>query len=82
MNGYTRHAQATASYRDALRTQTPAHQIVRLYDVAILRLKEAKDAILEQNPALRSFLADKDPRRSVVLRSLIVERRSKSAPRG
>ena len=40
-------------------------------------LRGHKDAILAQNPALRSFLADKDPRRSVVLRSLILDRRSK-----
>ena len=48
MNGYTRHVRAAASYRDALRTQTPVLQVVQLYDMAILRLKEAKVAILEQ----------------------------------
>jgi flagellar protein FliS len=48
MNGYNRHVRAAASYRDALRTQTPARQVVQLYDMAILRLKEAKAAILEQ----------------------------------
>ena len=53
-------------------------------DEAIDRLSDAelrrhKDAILEQDPRLRSFLADKDPRRSVMLKSLIVERRLKKA---
>jgi hypothetical protein len=53
-------------------------------DEAIDRLSDAelrqhKDAILEQNPGLRSFLADKDPRRSVMLKSLIVERRLRKA---
>ena len=48
MNGYTRHVRAAASYRDALRTQTPVLQVVQLYDMAILRLKEARAAILEQ----------------------------------
>jgi hypothetical protein len=53
-------------------------------DDAINRLSDAelrrhKDAILEQNPGLRSFLADKDPRESVMLKSLIVERRLKKA---
>lgn len=48
MHGYTRHNRAAASYRDALQTQTPAQQITQLYDHAILRLKEAKTAILEQ----------------------------------
>jgi flagellar protein FliS len=47
MNGYARHARAAASYRDALQTQTPARQITQLYDRAMLRLKEAKAAILE-----------------------------------
>ena len=49
---------------------------------AISRLSDAelrrhKDAILEQNPGLRTFLADKDPRASVMLKSLIVEGRLK-----
>lgn len=48
MTGYTRHARAAASYRDALGTQTPVRQIVQLYDMALLRLKEAKAAIQEQ----------------------------------
>jgi len=47
MNGYTRHGRAAACYRDALQTQTPVRQITQLYDGAILRLKEAKAAILE-----------------------------------
>lgn len=45
MNAYARHHHAAACYRDALQTQTPARQIVLLYDAAILRLKEAKLAI-------------------------------------
>ena len=48
MNPYVRHVRAAACYRDALQTQTPAQQIVQLYDAAILRLKEAKTAIQEQ----------------------------------
>lgn len=43
-----RHSRAAARYRDALQTQAPARQIVQLYDAAILRLKEAKAAILER----------------------------------
>ena len=46
-----------------------------LSNLSDAELRTHKDAILEQNPALRSFLADKDPRQSVVLRSLIVDRR-------
>lgn len=42
-------------------------------------LKSHKAAILDENPALRPFLADKDPRRSVVLQSLILDRRLKTA---
>jgi hypothetical protein len=41
-------------------------------------LKSHKAAILEENPGLRSFLADKDPRESVTLRSLILDRRLKA----
>jgi hypothetical protein len=38
-------------------------------------LKRHKQAVLAERPALRRFLGDKDPRESVVLRSLILERR-------
>ena len=38
-------------------------------------LRRHKDAILEKNPDLRAFLGNKDPRESLVLRSLIVEHR-------
>jgi len=38
-------------------------------------LRRHKDAILDENPNLRAFLGNKDPRASLVLRSLIVEHR-------
>jgi hypothetical protein len=46
-------------------------------------LRRHKDAILDENPDLRSFLGNKDPRESLVLRSLIVEHRLRhdAAPR-
>lgn len=47
MNGYQRHFRATAAYQTAAETQTPAQQIVMLYDGAIRRLKEARIAIQE-----------------------------------
>jgi len=36
-----------------------------------------KEAILEANPDLRTFLANKDPRKSVMLRALILDQRLK-----
>ena len=47
MNGYTRHVRAAACYRDALHTQTPARQITLLYDAVLLRVKEARLAVME-----------------------------------
>ena len=38
-------------------------------------LKRHKQAVLAERPALRRFLQDKDPRESVMLRSLILEQR-------
>jgi hypothetical protein len=42
-------------------------------------LNRQKEAVLAERPGLRRFLADKDPRESVMLRSLILERRTKKA---
>ena len=47
-------------------------------DAAIARMSDAelarhKQSVLEANPNLRRFLENKDPRESVVLRSLILE---------
>jgi hypothetical protein len=55
-------------------------------DAAIARLSDAelarhKEAVLEHNPDLRRFLADKNPRDSLVLRSLILDQRLKQASR-
>jgi len=52
-------------------------------DNAVARLSDDeldrhKQAILDDQPNLRSFLADKDPRQSVVLRSLILDKRLKN----
>jgi hypothetical protein len=52
-------------------------------DAAVARLSDDeldrhKQAILDDQPNLRSFLADKDPRQSVVLRSLILDKRLKN----
>lgn len=51
-------------------------------DAAVARLSDDelhrhKEAILSDQPSLRRFLADKDPRQSVVLRSLILDKRLK-----
>jgi predicted nucleic acid-binding Zn ribbon protein len=48
-------------------------------DAAIATMSDAelakhKQTVLEANPSLHAFLADRDPRESVVLRSLIVEK--------
>jgi hypothetical protein len=40
-------------------------------------LNRQKEAVLAERPGLRRFLADKDPRQSLMLRSLILERRMK-----
>jgi hypothetical protein len=40
-------------------------------------LRRHKEAVLEEQPRLRKFFADKDPRRNVWLRSLILENRLK-----
>lgn len=52
-------------------------------DAAVARLSDDeldrhKQAILDDQPNLRSFLADKDPRQSVILRSLILDKRLKN----
>ena len=47
MNMHARLFHATTAYRDASQTESPARQIVLLYDVAILRLTEARTAITE-----------------------------------
>ena len=44
MNPYARH-RASAAYRSAAETVTPARAIVMLYDGAIKRLTDAKSAI-------------------------------------
>jgi hypothetical protein len=49
-------------------------------DAALARLSDDelrrhKDAVLDEQPALRRFLADKDPRESLMLRSLILKKR-------
>jgi hypothetical protein len=44
-------------------------------------LRRHKEAVLEEQPKLRKFLADKDPRRNVWLRSLILEKRLKGHDR-
>jgi hypothetical protein len=46
-----------------------------LSNLSDAELRRHKDAILDANPNLRSFLGKKDPRESLVLRSLIVEHR-------
>ncbi|MDB5319115.1 MAG: hypothetical protein JWN40_746 [Phycisphaerales bacterium] len=51
-------------------------------DAAVARLSDDelhrhKEAILTDQPSLRKFLADKDPRQSVMLRSLILDKRIK-----
>jgi hypothetical protein len=51
-------------------------------DAAVARLSDDelhrhKEAILSDQPSLRRFLADKDPRQSVMLRSLILDKRIK-----
>ena len=51
-------------------------------DAAVARLTDEelrrhKEAILNEKPDLRKFLADKDPRQSVILRSLILDKRLK-----
>ena len=38
-------------------------------------LRRDKNAVLDEQPALRPFLADKNPRESVMLRSLILKKR-------
>jgi hypothetical protein len=48
-------------------------------DAAVARLSDEelhrhKEAILSDQPGLRKFLGDKDPRRSLMLRSLILDR--------
>jgi hypothetical protein len=65
--------------RDQVEAQWKRHEadLSRLSDDELTRHKAA---ILDENPGLRSFLADKDPRQSLVLRSLIVDRRLKNAP--
>jgi len=70
----------TASHaeRDQLDAQWKRHDET-LAHLSDAELRSHKDAILEQDPRLRPFLADKDPRQSVVLRSLIVERRLRDA---
>src|SRR5438874_10546296 len=40
-------------------------------------LRRHKEAVLDQEPKLRKFFADKDPRRNVWLRSLILDKRLK-----
>ena len=55
----------------------------QINDAAVARLSDDeldrhKQAILDDQPNLRSFLADKDPRQSVVLRSLILDKRLKN----
>jgi flagellar protein FliS len=47
MNMHARLYHATSAYRDASQTESPARQIVLLYDAAILRLAEARKAIAE-----------------------------------
>jgi flagellar protein FliS len=47
MNMHARLYHATSAYRDASQTESPARQIVLLYDAAILRLTEARKAIAE-----------------------------------
>jgi hypothetical protein len=42
-------------------------------------LNRQKEAVLAERPGLRRFLADKDPRQSLMLRSLILERRMKKS---
>jgi hypothetical protein len=49
-------------------------------DAALARLSDDelrrhKNAVLDEQPALRRYLADKDPRESVMLRSLILKKR-------
>jgi hypothetical protein len=51
-------------------------------DAAVARLSDEelhrhKESILDEQPNLKQFLADKDPRQSVVLRSLILDKRLK-----
>src|SRR3954451_4002240 len=49
--------------------------VARLSDEELHRHKES---ILNDKPNLRRFLADKDPRQSVILRSLILDKRLKT----
>jgi hypothetical protein len=68
-----------------IRPRTDRHQIDAEWqknDATVARLSDEelhrhKESILNEKPDLRKFLADKDPRQSVILRSLILDKRLK-----
>jgi hypothetical protein len=54
-----------------------AHDDAAVARISDDELRRHKEAVLEEQPKLRRFFADKDPRRNVWLRSLILEKRLK-----
>jgi hypothetical protein len=54
-----------------------AHDDAAVARISDDELRRHKEAVLDEQPRLRKFFADKDPRRNVWLRSLILENRLK-----